>query len=53
MRGESYEIGFRENAGDFFCPLFLVFYLTPDRIFVNRLGLPAKSCDLQPGHTPE
>jgi len=53
MRGEFEEIGFRESHVDFFCPLFLVFYLTPDRIFVNRLGLSSKFRDLQPGHTPE
>jgi hypothetical protein len=53
MRGDIDEIGFRKSAVDFFCPLFLVFYLTPDHIFVNRLGLPAKSRDLQPGHIPK
>jgi len=53
MRGVIDEYGFSESPLNFFSPFFLVFYLTPDRIFVNRLGLPAKSRDLQPGHTPE
>jgi hypothetical protein len=58
MRGVIDEHVLSESALNFFCPLFLVFYLTPDRIFVNRLGLLAKFRDLQaavnwPEHTPE
>jgi hypothetical protein len=57
MRGVLNEFGFSESPVYFFCQLFLVFYLTPGRIFVNRLGLPANISDLQaanwPEHTPE
>lgn len=47
MRGEFDGIDFGENSVGLFYPLFLVFYLTRDRIFVNRLGLPATFRDLQ------
>ena len=58
MRGVFGESGFSEKPVGFFSLVFLVFYLTPGRIFVNRLGLPAKFRDLTaamnwPGHTPE
>jgi hypothetical protein len=58
MRDESGEFGFCEKPIGFLTFIFLVFYLTPGRIFVNRLGLPAKFRNLQaamnwPGHTPE
>jgi len=58
MRGEFGELGSGERPIGFVSFLFLVFYLTRGRIFVNRPGLPAKFCNLQaamnwPGHTPE
>jgi len=58
MRGVLDELIRSENLLNFFSLLFLVFYLTPFTIFVNRLGLPAKFRDLTaamnwPGHTPE
>jgi len=52
MRGVIGELGFNESSVYFFCQLFLVFYLTPDRIFVNRLGLPAKFRNLQAATGP-
>jgi len=42
MRGVLGECGGSENLLIFFSQVFLVFYLTPLIIFVNRLGLPAK-----------
>ena len=58
MRRVNVEIGLSESAFDSFGQLFLVFYLTRGDIFVNRLGLPAKSQNLQaavnwPEQTPE
>jgi len=42
MRGDFGESGVSQNALDFFSRVFVVFYLTPGLIFVNRLALPAK-----------
>jgi hypothetical protein len=48
MRGVIAEFCLSESSRDVLSLLFLVFYLTADRIFVNRLGLPAKFRNLQP-----
>jgi hypothetical protein len=58
MRGVFGEFDFGGNSLSFLFLLFLVFYLTPVVIFVNRLALPAKSCRLAGGNdltrqTPE
>ena len=58
MRGVPDEFGWSEIAREIFALLFLVFYLTPALIFVNRLGLPAKNNSLRAanelaGQTPQ